>query len=136
MPGCYVYKQTILEVIELYTFKQIWTEIGSLVFSQDAERETDKGPEMDDPVVASKVMTDILHLGMAVMAGSKYIACSGCSNLVKFSFAVGSAMFSHTCLQESAASATTVVGTAVRLHVDEILLAHQRFCDKAHIFSN
>jgi hypothetical protein len=83
-----------------------------------------------------KVVPDIVHLGMAVVAAGDAVVGPGGDDLIEFDLAVGPALIGKTGLEESAAAAATVVVRLVGRHFDDIFLAHRRFDDKAQIIGN
>jgi hypothetical protein len=80
-----------------------------------------------------KVVIDIVHLGMTVVAAGDAIVGTGGDDLVEFDLALGPALIGKTGLEKSAAAPATVVLRFVGGHFDNILLTHRRFDDKAQV---
>ena len=76
----------------VYIF-QVVSEIRSFIGAKDPKRQTDQRPDVNGTVATTKMMADIVNLGMAVVATCDTIISSGFYNLVEFNFAVGSAFF-------------------------------------------
>ncbi len=82
------------------------------------------------------MMTEVVHLGMTVVAAGNTIICTGFYYLIVFYFAVSTAFFSETRLQETTATTTTVVVGFIRSHFDEIFFTDNRFDDISQVISN
>ena len=91
---------------------------------------------MHSVVFAAEVMTDVMDLGMAVMAAGDAVIGAGAYDLVKLGFAVGAARFCETGLQETAAAAAAVVVRFVRRHLDDVFRADYRLNDEAQVIGN
>jgi hypothetical protein len=115
---------------------QIVAQISPLVGSEDAKRQTDKRPDMNCAERAAEMMTDVMHLGMAVVATGNAVIGTGGHDLVEFDLAVFPAGFCITGLQEAAAAAATVVVRLVRRHLDNVFRPDHRLNDKAQIVGN
>lgn len=75
---------------------QVVAQISPLIGSEDSERQTDERPNMNGAERSAEMMTDIVHLGMAVVAAGDTIVGTGGYDLIKFDLAVGPAFFSKT----------------------------------------
>lgn len=91
---------------------------------------------MNGAVRSAEMMTDIVHLSMAVMAAGDAVIGAGCHNLVEFNLAVSPAGFSETGLQEAASTAAAVIVGLVGSHFDNVFLPYHRLDDKSQIVGN
>ncbi len=73
------------------------------------------------------VFADIVDLGMTIVARCDTIGGTGFDDLIELELAITPARFRQSRLQKPAAATATVVVRPVRLHVDKILFAHNRF---------
>lgn len=78
-------------------------------------------------------MTEIVYLGMAVVAAGDAIVCTGFHNLIIFQPSVGAALIGVTRLQEASAAAAAVVVGFVGRHFNDIFFSHYRFDDISQI---
>ena len=81
-------------------------------------------------------ITEIVDLGMAVMARCNAVICFCCQNLVGFELAVSPAFFRISCLEKSSSSAATVVVRFVGKHFDEIFFPNYFFDDIAKVLGH
>ena len=81
-------------------------------------------------------VTQIMNLGMAVVARRNAVICFCRYNLVGLEFAVASARFRISGLEKSAAAAAAVVVRPVRVHFDEVFFTHHRFHGISQIFGH
>ena len=115
---------------------QVVAQISPLVGSEDSKRQTDERPDMNGAERSAEMMTDIMHLGMAVMAAGNAVIGAGGHDLVEFDLAVFPAGFGITRLQEAATTAATVVIRLVRCHLDDVFFPYHRLYDKSQIIGN
>jgi hypothetical protein len=85
-------------------------------------------------IIPAVMFFEVVDLGMAVMAGCQAVIGPGFHDLFKFSPAVISPGFRKPGLKVTAPAPAAVVVGSVGLHVHEILFAHNRFDNIAHIF--
>jgi len=88
---------------------QVIAEVSPLIGPKDTKGQTDKGPDVHGSIMCSIVMTDIVDLGMAVVAASDAVIGPGFHDLVEFNLTVGTPFIGETRLQEATATATAVV---------------------------
>lgn len=119
----------------VYLF-QIVSQVGPLVGTEDAKRETDQRPDMHCVVGAAKMMSDIVHLGMTVVAAGYTVIGPGGHDLVELDPAVLAAFLGVSRLQESPAAAAAVIVRFVRRHFNDVFFADHRFDDKPEIIGN
>jgi len=89
-------------------FKVI-AKVFTFVRPQYSQRKTDERPQMDNRIVATIMLAQLVNLGMAVVATGNAIIGACCLDLLIFKFSVFQAFFLHARLQESAAAAATVI---------------------------
>lgn len=75
---------------------QVVSEIGSFIGTKDSKRQTDQCPDVNRTVMSAKMMSDIVHLGMAVVTAGDAIIRAGSHNLIKFNFPIGAAFIGET----------------------------------------
>ena len=81
-------------------------------------------------------VTQIMHLGMAVVTWRDAVVRFGCQNLIGFGLTVGASGLWKTGLEESAtATAAEVIGF-VGCHVNEVLFPNNGFDHVSKIISN
>jgi len=119
--------QHILEII---------SEVFPFVRSEYTQRKTDKGPHVDNRIVASVMLTQFMDLGMAVVAPGNAVVSAGRLDLFVLQPAVFQTLLLETGLEKAAAAAAAVVVGAVGLHVNEVFLAHHGFHHKTQILGN
>ena len=115
---------------------EILTQIFPFVGSENAQRQTNQGPQVYDGIVAPIMFTQFMNLCMAIVASRDAVIGSGSLDLLIFQFAVSQALFLVTGLEKAAATATTVIVGPVGYHVHEIFFSHHGFNDIAQIFGN
>lgn len=80
--------------------------------------------------------SQIVHLGVAVVAGRDAVIRFGAQDLVGLGLAVSPTLFLESGLEISAASAAAEVIGAVGLHIDEIFFTHHGFHNISQILGN
>jgi hypothetical protein len=91
---------------------------------------------MDGIVLAAEMVADVMDLGVAVVAAGDAVVGAGGHDLVELELAVGPPLLGVAGLEEAAAAAATVVVRLVRRHLDDILLADDRFYDEAEVIGD
>lgn len=115
---------------------QVIAQIGPLIGPENSERQANQRPDVNGLIRSMEMVSDIMNLGMAVMAAGNTVVGPGGNNLVKFQFAVGPAFFRISCLEKSAATTATIIVRFVRGHFDDVFLADHRFDNIAQIIGN
>ena len=87
-------------------------------------------------IIPAVMFFEVVDLSMAVMAGSQAVIGPGFYDLFKFSPAVISPGFRKPGLKITAPAPAAVVVGSIRLHVHEVLFAHNRFDNIPHIFGH
>lgn len=82
---------------------------------------------------STKMMADIVHLGMAVVAAGDAVIGTGGHDLVEFDLAVLPTLLGMPGLQEPTATTTAVIVRFVRCHFNDVFLADHRFDDIAQV---
>ena len=119
--------QDVLEII---------TQIFPFVGSENAQRQTDQGPQVYNGIVAAVMFTQFVNLCMTIVASCDAVIGAGGLDLLIFQFAVSQTLFLVTGLEKAAATATAVIVGPVGRHVHEIFFSHHGFNDIAQIFGN
>ena len=73
---------------------------------------------------------------MTIVTGCDAIRCLGGQDLVGLAFAIGAAFFRISGLEETAATAATVIVGAVGVHFDKIFFAHHGFDHITQVFGH
>ena len=119
--------QNILEVL---------AQINSFIRSQNPQRKADEGPHVNDGIIAAVMLTELMNLGMAVMAAGDTVIRAGFLYLLILQPAEFQTLLFLAGLEETAAAAATVVVGLVGMHLNKIFLTYNRFGDKPQIFRN
>ena len=112
-------------------FFQILSQIFPFIRAQNTERKTNQGPQMDGVPFVIVNLTEIMHLGVTVVARGDAVIRLGIQNLLRFKFTVFAPLFGKTGLQKTTPAAAAVIVGTVGLHVDKILFADDSFDDVA-----
>ena len=115
---------------------QVILQVGPLVRSEDAERQTQQCPDVYRAVFRFVMMSQIVHLGMTVVAAGDAVIGAGLNDLIILELAVIPAGIGESRLQESAAAAATVVVRFVGCHLDDVFFTDDRFDHKPKIIGN
>ncbi len=103
---------------------QVIVEISALIGSENAQGETDQGPQMDRSPGVIPHFRKIMNLGVAVVARCDAVVGAGGKNLIGLDAPVGAACILIPRLEKPAAAAATEVVGAVRGHVDEVFFPY------------
>jgi hypothetical protein len=118
-----------------YLFK-IGLQVFPFVFTEDPQRQTDNGPQMDDAIAAAVMITEFMNLSVTVVtAGNAIIGTSGL-DLVILQPTEFQALLFISGLQKTAASAATIIVGAVGLHIDKIFFPDDSFDHESKIFGD
>jgi len=91
---------------------------------------------MHDGIVAAVMLTELMNLGMAVMAAGDTVIRAGLLYLIVLQFAKFQTLFFHTGLEKTAAAAAAIVVGSIGHHVNKVFLADDRFNHVSQIFGN
>lgn len=122
--------------VEYVHFLEIVVQVFALVGTEDAQRQADQGPHVDDAVIGAVVLAEFMDLRMTVVAPGDAVVGLGGLDLLILELAEFQPLLFIAGLEKSAAAAATVIVGAVGLHVDEILLAHHRLDHEPQVFGN
>ncbi len=100
--------QGCLGVENIHIF-QVVTKVGSLVRTKDSQGQADKGPDVYRVIRCPVMMSQVMDLGMAVMAAGNAVIGAGGDDLVIFQLAVIPPGVSESGLEKTAAAAAAVV---------------------------
>lgn len=85
---------------------------------------------------STEMVTNVMDLGMTIVASGNAVICSGIHNLIEFYLAIGPACFSMPGLEETTATAATEVVRFVWSHFHHIFCANNRTYDKSQIIGD
>ena len=88
---------------------------------------------MDRVIFCPVKVSHIMNLGMTIMTSGDAVIGSGFDDLVIFELTITLSCFSKSRLQETTASAATIVVGFVWCHFNDILFTHNRFDHEAKI---
>jgi hypothetical protein len=91
---------------------------------------------MNGMIVSFKMFTEIVDLGMTVVAGCDTVICFGVGDLIEFQFSELVPSLCIAGLEVASPAATAVVVGSVGVHFDEIFLTDHRFDNKTKILCN
>jgi len=91
---------------------------------------------MNDGIIAAIMLTELMNLGMAVMAAGDTVIRAGFLYLFVLQPAEFQALFFHAGLEETAAAAATIIIGPVGRHVYKVFFPDDRFDHIAQIFGN
>ena len=107
----------------VYIF-QVVSEICSLIRAKDSKRQADQRPYMYSTEGGTMMVTEVVHLGMAVMAAGNAIVCAGFYDLIVFKLSISPAFFGIARLQESTTAAAAIIVGLVWRHFDDIFFTN------------
>jgi hypothetical protein len=122
--------------VENVNILEVITQISPLIRSKNPKGEADECPQVHRAVGAAEVVSNVVYLGMTVVAARDTVVGTCLDDLVEFLLAVGSAFLGISRLQEAAAAATTVVVGFVRSHLNQVFLTYNRPDNKTKVFSD
>ena len=91
---------------------------------------------MYDGIIAAVMLTELMNLGMAVMAAGDTVVRAGGLYLLILQPAEFQTLFFHAGLEETAAAAATIIVGPVGHHIDEIFFSNDRFDHVSQVFGN
>lgn len=103
----------------VYIF-QVVSEICSFIRAKDSKRQADQRPDMNRTVSGTMMVTEVVHLGMAVVTAGNAIVRAGFHDLIVFKLSISPAFVSIARLQESTAAAAAIIVGLVWRHFDDI----------------
>jgi hypothetical protein len=115
---------------------EVVTKIGTLVWPENPQGQTENGPKMDHLVVTSEMMGQLVDLGMAVMATGDTVGAAARLDLLVLDLAIGQSLIPEPRLQEAATAAATVVVGFVGIHLHHIFFSDALFDGVAKLVGN
>ena len=91
---------------------------------------------MHDGIIAAVMLTELMNLGMAIMAAGDTVIRAGRLYLFVLQPAELETLFFHAGLEETAAAAAAIIVGPVGDHIDKILFSDDRFDHVSQIFGN
>ncbi len=111
-------------------------QIFPFILTENTQSQADNGPQMDDAVAATVMITEFMNLGVTVVTAGDAIIGTGGLNLVIFQSAEFQTGFFIAGLQKAAAAAAAIIVGAVGLHVDKVFLPYDGLNHKTKIFGD
>jgi hypothetical protein len=91
---------------------------------------------MHDGIIAAVMLTELMNLGMAIMAAGDTVIRTGRLYLLILQPAEFQTLFFHAGLQKTAAAAAAIIVGPVGDHIDKIFFADDRFDHISQVFGN
>ena len=91
---------------------------------------------MHDGIIAAVMLTELMNLGMTVVAAGDTVIRAGLLDLLILQPAELQPLFFHAGLQKTTAAAATVIVGSVGDHINKIFFAHNRFDHVSQVFGN
>ena len=91
---------------------------------------------MHDGIIAAVMLTELMNLGMAIVAAGDTVIRAGCLYLFVLQPAEFQTLFFHTGLEETAAAAAAIIVGPVGRHIDKVFFSDDRFDHVSQIFGN
>jgi hypothetical protein len=91
---------------------------------------------MHNGIVAAVMLTELMNLGMAIMAAGNTVIRTGRFYLLVLQPAELQPLFFHTRLEKSTAAAATVIVGPVGDHINKIFFSDHRFDYVSQVFGN
>ena len=91
---------------------------------------------MHDGIIAAVMLTELMNLGMAIMAAGNTVIRAGRLYLFILQTAELETLFFHAGLEETAAAAAAIVVGPVGDHIDKVFFADDRFDHVSQVFGN
>mgnify|MGYP001126006280 CR=1 FL=1 len=117
-------------------FLEVVKQVFPLVRPQYTQRQADKRPQMNHPVMPAIVFAQFVNLRVAIVASGNAVSGARGLDLLVLESAVRQALVLVSGLQKPAAAAAAVIIGAVGGHVNKIFFANHGFDNIAEIFGN
>ena len=91
---------------------------------------------MNDGIIAAVMLTELMNLGMAVMAAGNTVVCAGFLYLFVLEPAEFQTRLFHTGLEKAAAAPTAIIVGSVGSHIYKVFFPDDGFDHKSQIFGN
>jgi hypothetical protein len=115
---------------------EIIPQIGPFIGAEDAQGKTDQGPDVHGVIGTTEMVSDIVNLGMAVVATGDAVVCSGGLNLLELAPAILTTLLGETGLEESAPTSAAVVVGTIGCHFDHVLGTNHRFDHETQVIGH
>lgn len=92
----------------IYIF-QIISQIRTLIGAENPQRQRQNCPEMDNLVIAAKMMGEFVYLGMAVVTASDAVSRTTVFNLLILQLSILKPLILETRLQKTTATTTAII---------------------------
>ena len=91
---------------------------------------------MHDGIIAAVMLTELMNLGMAIMAAGDTVIRAGFLYLFVLQPAECQTLFFHAGLEKTAAAAAAIIVGPVGDHIDKIFFSDDRFDHESQIIGN
>ena len=91
---------------------------------------------MHDGIITAVMLTELMNLGMTVVAAGDTVIRAGLLDLLILQPAEFQSLFFHAGLQKTAAAAATVIVGTVGNHINKIFFTDHRFDHVSQVFGN
>jgi hypothetical protein len=91
---------------------------------------------MHDGIIAAVMLTELMNLGMAIMAAGDTVIRTGFLYLLVLQPSECQTLFFHAGLQKTAAAAAAIIVGPVGDHIDKIFFSDDRFDHESQIIGN
>ena len=91
---------------------------------------------MHDGIIAAVMLTELMNLGMAIVAAGDTVICAGFLYLFVLQPAEFQTLFFHAGLQKTAAAAAAIIVGPVGDHINKIFFADDRFDHVSQVLGN
>ena len=91
---------------------------------------------MHDGIIAAVMLTELMNLGMAIMAAGDTVIRTGILYLLVLELAEFQTLIFHAGLQKTAPPAATIIVRPVGMHINKIFFPDDRFNHIAKVFGN
>jgi hypothetical protein len=91
---------------------------------------------VNDGIIAAVMLTELMNLGVTIMAAGDTVIRAGFLNLFVLQPAEFQTLFFHTGLEETAAAAATIIIGPVGGHIYKVFFPDNRFDHIAQVFGN
>jgi len=122
--------------VENQNILEVFAQVNPLIGAQYPHGKADKGPHVNDGIIAAVMLTELMYLGVAIMAAGDTVIRAGRLYLIVLQLTEFQTLFLHTGLEETAAPAAAIVVRSVGFHINKVFFSNHRFDHISQIFGN
>jgi hypothetical protein len=115
---------------------EVFAQIHPFVRTQYPQRKADERPHMHNGIIAAVMLTELVNLGMAIMAAGDTVIRAGRLYLFVLQPAELQPLFFLAGLEKATAAAATIIVGPVGHHIHKVFFADDRFDHVSQIFGN